>query len=67
MEIELAAVEEDVERKRVGKNPFDEKFTALVIQGDSRGFKWHNKLESTTLYFSTTRRPLLPLRRMLVP
>lgn len=30
MEVELAAVEEDVERKRVGKNPFDEKFTALV-------------------------------------
>lgn len=26
----LAAVEDDVERKRVGKNPFDEKFTSLV-------------------------------------
>lgn len=30
MDIELAAVEDDVERKRVGKNPFDEKFTSLV-------------------------------------
>lgn len=30
MDIGLAAVEEDVERKRVGKNPFDQKFTALV-------------------------------------
>ncbi|CAM9458996.1 unnamed protein product, partial [Hapterophycus canaliculatus] len=29
-EVELAAVEEDVERKRVGKNPFDEKFTSLT-------------------------------------
>lgn len=30
MDTELAAVEDDVERKRVGKNPFDEKFTSLV-------------------------------------
>lgn len=30
MEEELAAVEEDVERKRVSKNPFEQKFTALV-------------------------------------
>lgn len=30
MEAGLDAVEEDVERKRVGKNPFDQKFTALV-------------------------------------
>lgn len=33
MEVELAAVEEDVVRKRVGKNPFDEKFTSLVRTG----------------------------------
>lgn len=33
----LAAVEDDVERKRVGKNPFDEKFTSLVrILRDSK-------------------------------
>lgn len=30
MDVELAAVEDDVERKRVGRNPFDEKFTSLV-------------------------------------
>ncbi|CAM9935690.1 unnamed protein product, partial [Ectocarpus sp. 13 AM-2016] len=30
MEAGLDAVEEDVERKRVGKNPFDQKFTALT-------------------------------------
>lgn len=30
MEAGLDAVEEDVERKRVGKNPFDQRFTALV-------------------------------------
>ncbi|CAM9527624.1 unnamed protein product [Ectocarpus sp. 12 AP-2014] len=30
MEARLDAVEEDVERKRVGKNPFDQKFTALT-------------------------------------
>ena len=30
-EEELAAIEEDVERKRVAKNPFEEKFTSLVI------------------------------------
>lgn len=30
MEEELAAIEEDVERKRVAKNPFEEKFTSLV-------------------------------------
>lgn len=29
-EKELAAVEEDVERKRVAKNPFEQKFTNLV-------------------------------------
>lgn len=30
MEEELAAIEEDVERKRVAKNPFEERFTSLV-------------------------------------
>lgn len=30
-EEELAAIEEDVERKRVAKNPFEEKFTSLVV------------------------------------
>ncbi|CAM9626574.1 unnamed protein product, partial [Ectocarpus fasciculatus] len=30
MEVELDVVEEDVERKRVGKNPFDQRFTALT-------------------------------------
>lgn len=29
-EKELAAVEEDVERKRVAKNPFEQKFITLV-------------------------------------
>lgn len=36
MKVGLDAVEEDVERKRVGKNPFDQRFTALV-SGRERG------------------------------
>lgn len=30
MEEDLAAIEEDVERKRVAKNPFEQRFTTLV-------------------------------------
>lgn len=41
MEEELAAVEEEVERKRVAKNPFELKFTSLVRVQDLKLYQSH--------------------------
>ncbi len=63
MEVELAAVEEDVERKRVGKNPFDEKFTTLVrIPGFTQSQPNDSSLHRTHLTFLTTSRLYLLMR-----
>lgn len=36
----LAALEEDVERNRVAKNPFEPKFTELVRLGRDKGISF---------------------------
>ena len=62
MEVELAAVKGDVERKRVGKNPFDENFTALVrISYDTTK---HISLHRLDMLLDNMRPPLLPFRQM---